>query len=138
MIVSSVINSLGEKVREIINALANRLTAADNWGPEGQKGQVLTSNGPGPDDPPPSFQNIGDILTGISPEVLQGIPGLQGPPGPAGAAGPPGSEGQAGFVPTYIAPDETFVVPAGKQALFEMAIDSEGMLEVDGYLILVN
>lgn len=43
-----------------------------------------------------------------------------------------------GFVPTFIAADDTFVVPDDSQALFAMTIDVEGTLEVDGYLIEVD
>lgn len=43
-----------------------------------------------------------------------------------------------GFVPTFIASDETFTVPAHRQALFAMTIDNEGTLVVLGSLIEVN
>lgn len=85
MIISQVIQNLSMTVREIVNGLANRLTAQDNFGPEGERFQVLTSNG---DRIPPSYQDLVDILTGISiqdPEALPGIPGLVGPPGPPGS-----------------------------------------------------
>lgn len=55
--------------------------------------------------------------------------------------GPPGTNGTGGeesFVPYYIAPTETFIVPIYKQALFGMNIDNEGILEVDGFLIEVD
>ncbi len=47
-------------LRDIVNALANRLHAADNFAPDGEEGQVLTSNGL---KEPPSFQDIGDTIT---------------------------------------------------------------------------
>lgn len=49
-----------------------------------------------------------------------------------------GGGGGGGMVPTYIAPGETFTVPANKQALFAIGIDNEGILEVDGVLIEVD
>jgi hypothetical protein len=43
-----------------------------------------------------------------------------------------------GMVPTLIESTETFVIPAKRQALVAMAIDIEGELVIDGYLIEVN
>lgn len=96
MIVSAIISSVTEKLKEIINALSNRLTAQDNWGPEGEVGQVLTSRGPRDVDPPPHFSSIADILRGISTQdgaVLAGIPGLTGAVGATGPQGPVGADG---------------------------------------------
>lgn len=135
MRVSHVISRLTDKVQEIIDALDNRLTAADNFGPEGEVGQVLTSRGPRPSDPPPSYQNLADILRGIPTTTLQGIPGLQGPPGVAGATGP---SGPGGFVPTYIAPAETFVVPVDRQALYAVPVVVDGALIINGVLVGVD
>ena len=42
------------------------------------------------------------------------------------------------FVPTFIAPADTFRVPAHSQALYAMTIDVEGSLDVEGYLIGVD
>jgi hypothetical protein len=42
------------------------------------------------------------------------------------------------FVPTFIADDETFTVPANRQALFAIDIDNEGTLEINGFLIQVD
>jgi len=89
------VSDFGDKVTTIIRALANRLTAEDNWGPEGEKWQVLTSRGPRDVDPPPTFMNIEDILKGISSETPgngNGLPGIEGPPGPTGPPGPAGDE----------------------------------------------
>lgn len=136
MIVSQVIQNLSTTVREIVNALSNRLTARDNWGPEGEKFQVLTSNGPGPNDLPPSFQNITDILSGISTVTgAQGIPGIQGP---QGIPGPPGIDGANGMVPTYIAPGETFTIPAFRQAMWAVPIVVDGTIVIDGVLVPVD
>jgi hypothetical protein len=44
----------------------------------------------------------------------------------------------SGMVPYFIAATETFTVPVYKQALFEMTIDSQGLLVVDGFLIQVS
>jgi hypothetical protein len=42
------------------------------------------------------------------------------------------------MVPYYIGVGEIFEVPLYKQALFEMTIENDGIIDVDGYLILVN
>lgn len=96
MQVSSVIKNLTTTVKDVLDALSNRLTARDNFGPEGKVGQFLGSNGDGPDDPPPSYK---DIQSGISipgPEGPEGPPGSAGPPGEPGPEGPPGIEGDTG------------------------------------------
>lgn len=46
--------------------------------------------------------------------------------------------GGGGFVPTYIAPTETFIVPANRQALYALPIDNEGIMVIDGFLIEVD
>ena len=43
----------------------------------------------------------------------------------------------ASMVPYFLAAGETFTVPIYRQALFEEIIDVEGILTVDGYLIMV-
>ncbi len=43
----------------------------------------------------------------------------------------------ADMVPTLLAAADTFIIPVGKQALFAMLIDVEGILDVEGYLIEV-
>lgn len=45
---------------------------------------------------------------------------------------------QGGMVPYFIPEDETFTVPVNKQGLFSITIDVEGMLVVDGMLIMVD
>ena len=45
--------------------------------------------------------------------------------------------GAGGMVPYFIPEDETFTVPVYKQGLFSITIDVEGMLVVDGILIMV-
>ena len=52
-----------EAITNLLKAMRNALTAADNFGPEGLKGQVLTSNGRGPNDPPPSYKDIPSGIT---------------------------------------------------------------------------
>lgn len=136
MIVSHVITKLTDKVLEIIDALANRLTAADNLGPEGKKGQALISNGDGPNDPPPSFQDISSLVS--TSEGLRGPKGDKGDTGTQGPQGPQGPAGTAGFMPTYIAPSETFTIPANFQGLFAQTIVNDGSLVVDGTLIMVD
>lgn len=109
----------------------------------------------GPQGPPgpPGFSlgdSDGDGETIPGP---QGVTGATGPQGVAGVIGPPGesSEGDGDFIvayspsqfamndmtPTFIGINDTFVVPLYKQAFYEIAIDSEGTLEVDGFLIAV-
>lgn len=66
-----VVEPIAEIIRKILHALDNNLTAADNFGPEGTAGQVLTSNGP---NIPPSYQAGGGgggvtdhgLLTGLA------------------------------------------------------------------------
>lgn len=106
MIVDDVVRDLGSSVRQILVALRNRITAAENWGPEGKKLQVLTSNGDTENDPPPSFQNLADILGGITGE---NAPGLVGPQGPVGATGPQGEPG-SGLDATHAWQPMTMVV----------------------------
>lgn len=133
MIVSKVYSNLRQAIENILDALANRLTAGDNWGPEGNKGQVLTSNGPGPDDPPPSFQDIAGLITG-NPTLVETITGPTGPPGPQGPAGVDGGGG----VPLTIAEDESFTVPENVQMVFSEPIDVDGELVIDGVLAMVD
>jgi len=46
--------------------------------------------------------------------------------------------GGGSVVPYFLAATDTFTVPIYKQALFEEIIDVEGILTVDGYLIMVS
>lgn len=46
--------------------------------------------------------------------------------------------GSGVMVPYYIAPAETFTVPANKQALFTIPITVDGVLDVIGYLVEVD
>ena len=78
-----------------------------------------------------TINNIHQMLDVFS----SGGSGEDGPPGPPGDRG---ADGSNGMVPYYIAPDETFTVPEFKQALFNMVIDNEGFLDVDGFLIEVD
>lgn len=82
MRVSQVVKDIHTSIREIVNALANRLHAEDNFAPDGTAGQVLTSNGP---NIPPSWK-----------DATGGGVGTQGPEGPAGPTGPTGPAGPAG------------------------------------------
>lgn len=135
------VDDLGPVLSNLVRALANRLTAEDNWGPEGTKWFVLTSRGPRDVDPPPTFMDIRKvILEALATPPTDGngdIPlGITGPPGPPGPEGPPGSNG---MVPTKLLPGETFTVPENKQALYAYPIDaSEGTLNVEGTLIEVD
>ena len=49
----------------------------------------------------------------------------------------PRQGGTASMVPTYIAPGQTYVVPANRQALFRRTIVNEGSLIVLGALLQV-
>jgi hypothetical protein len=49
-----------------------------------------------------------------------------------------GGESSGGFVPTYIAPTQTFEIPANRQALFAANIDNEGIIDAVGLLIEVD
>lgn len=58
MRVSQVVKDIPATIRELVNALSNRLHAEDNFAPDGEAGQVLTSNGP---DIPPSWKGVGSL-----------------------------------------------------------------------------
>lgn len=128
----AVLDKLHDKVSEIIQALSNRLTARDNWGPEGNVGQILVSRGPRDVDPPPHFADISAVIT---PEVLQGIPGIAGTPGPAG---PAGADGANGMIPLVIGVGEVFTVPTNRQAVFSEPMEILGELVIDGALTMVD
>jgi hypothetical protein len=128
---------LTETVKQIVEALANRLTAAENFSPEGELGQFLGSNGP---NSPPSYKDIGESISG-NPALKgeKGDTGEQGPAGPAGTDGPPGADGDPGpMVPLTIGALESFTVPANRQALFAKPIVVDGVLVVSGELIEVD
>ena len=109
MQVSQIITDIRTTIREIVNALSNRLHSRDNFGPDGEKGQVLTSLGK---DDPPDWRGVDEALRALKPGVLTSIigssgGGVGGSP-PLGAtiiretAGWPGWDGQDGedsFIP---------------------------------------
>lgn len=76
-----------------MNALANRLHAEDNFAPDGEAGQVLTSRGA---NEPPYW------ASGFGGEGGVGPQGPAGATGAAGAAGATGSTGPAGADATGI------------------------------------
>lgn len=137
MIVNNYISDLFTKVREIVHALANRLTAEDNFGPEGELGQFLGSNGP---TIPPSYKDIAGTISGDPDlvETIRGPAGPIGPTGPAGEDGEIGPEGPAGFMPLTVGVGETFIVPTNRQGLFAKPIIVDGVLVVSGDLIQVD
>jgi hypothetical protein len=68
-----------------------------------------------------------------------GATGPTGPAGPTGPSGPTGPTGPAGgCVPYFIASGDTFTVPVFIQSLWSMAIDNEGTIVVNGFLIQVD
>src|SRR5262245_17604461 len=83
----------------------------------------------------------GDDNQSWTPDVTTGLP-PGSTPGDIlvwdGDSWVPGAASSGGMVPYYLAPDETFVVPLYKQALFAMLIDNAGTLAVDGYLLEVD
>jgi len=109
----------------------------------------------------PLYQLLNGLIDGLS-DVNKGVSSftsvsIPGPPGPAGAPGflfedqigdadsviaaPSTSSGggsSSSFVPYLIPAGSTFVVPINYQALFEMTIEVDGILEVDGFLIEVH
>ena len=109
MQVSSVIRKLDETIKDVLNALSNRLTSADNFGPEGKVGQVLTSRGDDPDSLPPWYQDIPGGITGEGPPGPEGPEGREGPPGEDGDVGPVGTSGSAG-IGTSGGGDEAFSI----------------------------
>lgn len=130
------VSDFGDILSNILRALANRLTAAENFGPEGQRGQVLTSNGPGPDDPPPSYQDIQSIISG-NPAIAEAIKGDPGEKGDKGDKGDTGDSGGGG-VPLEIELGNTFTVPTNIQMTYGVPIFVSGSLVVDGALTFVD
>ena len=49
-----------------------------------------------------------------------------------------GTGGGGDMVPTYLGPTETFTVPVDRQITFAMTIDNEGILDIEGFLVLVS
>jgi len=82
-----------------------------------------------------TIQNITQVIQRIDFGDGGGGGGGDGDVGPPGLRG---IEGVNGMVPYYIGPGNTFTVPLYKQALFEMNIDNEGFLDVEGFLIEVD
>lgn len=130
------IAKLADTVKQIVEALANRLTAAENFGPEGELGQFLGSNGP---DSPPSYKDIGAAITS-NPATVAALKGDPGPAGPSGAAGPAGVAGSNGMMPTFIADGETFTIPEHRQGLWKepVIVDTGGFLHILGALVEVD
>jgi len=60
MRVDLIVRDIKVAVETIIRGLDNRLTASENFAPEGDAGQVLTSNG---SRMPPSYQDSGAAIT---------------------------------------------------------------------------
>lgn len=58
MRVGTVVQETGRSLRDILRALDQRITAEDNLAPDGEAGQVLTSNGP---NEPPTWQDIPSV-----------------------------------------------------------------------------
>lgn len=84
------------------------------------------------DKNPPLYQVIHDLIKFVMSGLEINAAGI------TSISGGGSSSVTAGMVPYYIAPTETFTVPLYKQALFEMNIDNEGILVVDGFLIEVD
>lgn len=131
------VSKIGDFITQVFDALANRLTAQDNFGPEGEKGQVLTSNGPRDVDPPPSYQNIVDVLRAAVAVIPGGISSIPGLKGDKGDKGDPGESGGGG-VPLEIAADDTFTVPTNIQMTYAVPMFVSGSLVVDGALTYVD
>jgi len=100
MRVSQVIQDVAVTLRELVNALSNRLHSEDNFAPDGEVGQILTSRGA---DQPPNWQGLSEtqvkqVLTSIlSSPGSGGVPVVTGPAGPPGLAGVPGLDGADGL-----------------------------------------
>lgn len=83
----------------------------------------------------------GSSVTNYITNIQQVLSSEDGGGGNGGEMGPPGVAGISGangMVPTFIAAGETFFVPEFKQALFEMTIDNEGILDIEGFLVQVD
>lgn len=120
----------------------------DRLGTGGAVGEVLTHTGTGEASwtaagaPTAADYLVGTAQAGLSGEIVVGTtPGgeLGGTwASPTVDATHSGSTHTASMVPYLIASGETYTVPLNKQALFEMVIDNQGTLVVDGYLIMVT
>lgn len=75
--------------------------------------------------------DTGAVITAGYAPLADGFGGVEWTDPAAGVAG-------SGMVPYFLASGQTFTVPVYKQALFEMTIDNEGILEVDGFLVEVH
>lgn len=103
MRVSQVIKDIRTSITEVVNALANRLHAEDNFAPDGEVGQVLTSRGR---EIPPNWQGLTDVVEPVVRQVITGggsggggggsFVGPPGPQGERGPIGPPGMDGEDG------------------------------------------
>lgn len=50
----------------------------------------------------------------------------------------PTTASSGGTVPTFIAPTATFTIPQYTQALYNITIDAEGVIDGDGVLVEVD
>lgn len=138
----------GDNGRDGLNGKAGDRGPKGDKGDKGEKGE----RGPqGPTGPPPEHEWQETKLRFRKPDGDWGkAVDLKGPPGRGGALVPiPGLTeaevialieqyaGSAQFTPTYIAPGETFTVPANKQVLYAIDIVNEGNLVVNGDLVRV-
>lgn len=80
------------------------------------------------------FLTVYNAIRALQAAFESGSQGVQGPQGFQGAPG----DGSGIFVPYYIAPIETFVIPVFKQALWSVVIDNEGIIDVEGLLVEVD
>jgi hypothetical protein len=97
MKVDSIVREAITSVKQLVKALQNNLTARDNFAPEGEAGQVLTSHGP---DKVPSYEDAtGGTGDGSGGGGEPGPEGPQGPVGPIGPVGPAGTGSQGPIGP---------------------------------------
>lgn len=86
MRIDRVVRDVLQSLRQVLNALDNKITARDNLAPTGQTGvRVLTSLDP---NAIPTWELISGGSEGSG---EPGIPGIQGPPGTPGTPGADGT-----------------------------------------------
>lgn len=104
----------------------------------GQDATETTAGNPAPDPSTGVFQ-LGNEVVGLLPDDAIGQIGHTGTASDAGHRHPTSALlASAVGVPTYIAPGETFTVPANRQVLFAIDIVNDGDLIVDGDLVMVD
>lgn len=141
MRLDTVVRDLAHSVRQILLALSNQLTASENFGPEGNVGEVLTSNGP---NEPPSYQTISAVVaasaskTTNASQLVEGIlpeDRLQGSYRKITELTP--DSVVAGGLAQQNPLVDDFVVPSDYDMLVVSVYSIDGTLSIDGRVIVL-